>query len=86
MQQLKKCGQNEGVASKREKTMINEAHKRRRESGKRVVFVSSIMLLEAAARNDIDEGKLDKIMTLMYRIFRNTCVRKYLFWPQLQYS
>ena len=59
MQQLKKWSQNEKefTSSKKEKTLLNEAQKRRRESGKGVVFVSSVMLLEAAARNDIDEGE-----------------------------
>ena len=58
MQQLKKWSQNEKefTTSKKEKTLLNEAQKKRRESGKGVVFVASVMLLEAAARNDIDEG------------------------------
>ncbi|XP_018017932.1 protein phosphatase 1 regulatory subunit 12B [Hyalella azteca] len=58
IQQLKKHHQLEKEslsASKREKTKQNEAYKRRRQNSKRVVFVSSVMLLEAAARNDIDE-------------------------------
>ncbi|KAF2368451.1 Ankyrin repeat-containing domain [Trinorchestia longiramus] len=58
IQQLKKHCQLEKEslsASKREKTKQNEAYKRRRQNSKRVIFVSSVMLLEAAARNDIDE-------------------------------
>ena len=57
MQQMKKYNQKEVGGSKKEKTLQNEAQKRRRENGKRVNFVSSVMLLEAAARNDIEEGK-----------------------------
>ena len=69
LQQLKKCSQSDSGASKREKTMLNEAHKRRRESAKRVVFISSIMLLEAAARNDIEEGE-----AVLVREVRQSCL------------
>ncbi|XP_076036396.1 protein phosphatase 1 regulatory subunit 16A-like [Oratosquilla oratoria] len=57
MQQMKKWQQREKelAASKRDKTAMNEAQKRRRENGKCVSFIWSVMLLEAAARNDIDE-------------------------------
>ncbi|KAK8385935.1 hypothetical protein O3P69_010589 [Scylla paramamosain] len=59
MQQMKKWSQKEREisGSKREKTALNEAQKRRRENKKNVSFVSSVMLLEAAARNDIEEVK-----------------------------
>ena len=59
MQQMKKWSQKERDISgnKREKTALNEAQKRRRENKMNVSFVSSVMLLEAAARNDIEEGK-----------------------------
>ena len=59
LQQLKKFQQRERElsGSKREKTAQNEAQKRRRENGKKIKFVSNVMLLEAAARNDIEEGK-----------------------------
>ncbi|XP_050725807.1 protein phosphatase 1 regulatory subunit 16A-like isoform X2 [Eriocheir sinensis] len=59
MQQMKKWSQKERevTGSKREKTALNEAQKRRRENKKNVLFVSSVMLLEAAARNDIEEVK-----------------------------
>lgn len=59
MQQMKKWTQKEREVSgsKREKTALNEAQKRRRENKKNVSFVSSVMLLEAAARNDIEEGE-----------------------------
>lgn len=58
MQQMKKWSQKERelAGSKREKTAQNEAQKRRRENRKSVKFISNVMLLEAAARNDIDEG------------------------------
>ncbi|KAK7086874.1 hypothetical protein SK128_025372 [Halocaridina rubra] len=57
MQQMKKYNQKEKevAGTKREKTAHNEAQKRRRENGKKVLFVTNVMLLEAAARNDIDE-------------------------------
>ncbi|CAL4135400.1 unnamed protein product, partial [Meganyctiphanes norvegica] len=57
MQQMKKNQQKERelVGSKREKTALNEAQKRRRESAKNVKFITNVMLLEAAARNDIEE-------------------------------
>lgn len=57
MQQMKKWSQKERelAGSKREKTAQNEAQKRRRENKKSVKFISNVMLLEAAARNDIDE-------------------------------
>lgn len=60
MQQLKKWSQKERemAGSKREKTALNEAQKRRRENSKNVLFISNVMLLEAAARNDIEEGQL----------------------------
>lgn len=59
MQQMKKWSQKEREvsSSKREKTALNEAQKRRRENRKNVSFVNSVMLLEAAARNDIEEGE-----------------------------
>lgn len=59
MQQMKKYTQKEKevAGSKKEKTAQNEAQKRRRENGKKVCFISNVMLLEAAARNDIDEVK-----------------------------
>ncbi|XP_037792597.1 protein phosphatase 1 regulatory subunit 16A-like [Penaeus monodon] len=57
MQQMKKWSQKERelAGSKREKTAQNEAQKRRRENKKSVKFISNVMLLEAAARNDIEE-------------------------------
>ncbi|XP_045615272.1 protein phosphatase 1 regulatory subunit 16A [Procambarus clarkii] len=57
MQQMKKWSQKEReiTGSKREKTAQNEAQKRRRENRKSVMFISNVMLLEAAARNDIEE-------------------------------
>ncbi|XP_069943582.1 protein phosphatase 1 regulatory subunit 16A isoform X2 [Cherax quadricarinatus] len=57
MQQMKKWSQKEReiAGSKREKTAQNEAQKRRREKRKSVMFISNVMLLEAAARNDIEE-------------------------------
>ncbi|KAG7156325.1 phosphatase 1 regulatory inhibitor subunit 16B-like [Homarus americanus] len=57
MQQMKKWSQKEReiTGSKREKTAQNEAQKRRRENRKSVMFINNVMLLEAAARNDIDE-------------------------------
>ncbi|KAK3884087.1 hypothetical protein Pcinc_011623 [Petrolisthes cinctipes] len=57
MQQMKKWSQKERemAGSKREKTALNEAQKRRRENPKNVLFISNVMLLEAAARNDIEE-------------------------------
>ena len=53
------------MGSKREKTALNEAQKRRRESGKTVKFITNVMLLEAAARNDIEEGM---IITVTYNL------------------
>lgn len=58
MQQLKKCSQKdkEFFSSKKEKTAHNEAQKRQKKISTKVCFASNVMILEAAARNDIDEG------------------------------
>lgn len=60
MQQLKKCSQKEKefFSSKKEKTAHNEAQKRQKKSDSKVCFASNVMILEAAARNDIEEGLL----------------------------
>ncbi|CAG7731837.1 unnamed protein product [Allacma fusca] len=55
--QLKKYQQYEkDLGSKKNKMLQNEQHKRaRNKNGPRVKFRNSIMLLEAAGRNDVEE-------------------------------
>ena len=57
LQQLKNYASNhkEYFTSKKEKTAQNE-QRQRRKNARRVAFANNIMILEAAARNDIDEG------------------------------
>lgn len=60
MQQMKKNQQKERelVGSKSAKTALNERQKKREESAKNVKFISNVKLLEAAARNDIEEVEM----------------------------
>lgn len=58
VQQLKKWSQREKEYSgKRKKDVGMRSKKSAAASGYKVHFVPSVMLLEAAARNDVDEGK-----------------------------
>lgn len=51
LQQLK-------VWAQREKEWNKHHKNKEKQNKKRIFFSSSVMLLEAAARNDVDEGKL----------------------------
>jgi len=48
-------------------------------SNKHIYFSDSVMLLEAAARNDIDEGKLNYVSSYVTS-FNHTCCSRY--WPR----
>lgn len=77
LQQLKKWSQREKEfniqTKKHKKTDLNGLDDANKENKKRrndnVHFVPSVMLLEAAARNDIDEGKLISIEILLIQIY-----------------
>lgn len=57
MQQLKKWGQREKEFNSNKRKKELAATKRVRKHDYKVHFVPSVMLLEAAARNDVDEGE-----------------------------
>lgn len=59
MQQLKKWSQREKEYNSNKKKKDAVIVKKVRRNDYKVHFVPSVMLLEAAARNDIDEGKPD---------------------------
>lgn len=67
MQQLKKWSQREKEynSNKRKKEAV--ISKKPRKNDYKVHFVPSVMLLEAAARNDVEEGKLIYIFILLFK-------------------
>ena len=58
MQQLKKWSQREKEYNSNKKKKDNVNAKKPRKNDYKVHFVPSVMLLEAAARNDVEEGEL----------------------------
>ncbi len=59
VQQLKRYNQNEKQAGKENKKKKNNNNKKpaKKKRTIKVHFVNNVMLLEAAARNDVEEGK-----------------------------
>ena len=57
VQQLKKWNQREKEFSGKRKKDVSVSKSKKNAAGYKVHFVPSVMLLEAAARSDIDEGK-----------------------------
>ena len=70
-EQLKKWGQRE-----REWQIHIAAQNRPPERNERVTFVPNVMLLEAAARNDLAEGKPHRVFTIFLITFLLICVVK----------
>ena len=70
-EQLKKWGQRE-----REWQIHIAAQNRPPERNERVTFVPNVMLLEAAARNDLAEGKPHRVFMIFLFIFLLFCVVK----------
>lgn len=67
MQQLK-------LWQQREKEWLRSRAKREKSNKRSIYFSDSVMLLEAAARNDIDEGKFNKYYHILSELL--------LFLPQ----
>jgi protein phosphatase 1 regulatory subunit 16A len=70
-EQLKKWGQRE-----REWQIHIAAQNRPPERNERVTFVPNVMLLEAAARNDLAEGKPHCVFTIFSTFFLFSCLVK----------